>query len=95
MRKSKECKTERFNLFLSPSESQAIDEWAWANRLRSKSEAVRQLLEIGLASESNLAALVKAEEFIRGFEDDEMQEGITDLLAKLRSAITAAGGDAK
>lgn len=32
-------------------------------------------------------ALVKAEEFIEGFEDDETQEGIADILAGLRTAI--------
>jgi hypothetical protein len=32
-------------------------------------------------------ALVQAEAFIRGFEDDELQEGIPDLLAGLRAAI--------
>lgn len=47
--KSDEPKTERFNMFMSPSEMQAIDEWAWQNRIRSKSEAVRRLVQIGLS----------------------------------------------
>lgn len=34
-----------------------------------------------------LAALKKAEAFIRGFEDDEMQEGVNELLAEIRAAI--------
>lgn len=32
-------------------------------------------------------ALVKAERFISGFEDDDAQEGIADILASLRTAI--------
>ena len=36
------------------------------------------------------AALIKAEFFIRGFEDDETQEGITELLTEIRSAIDEA-----
>ena len=32
-------------------------------------------------------ALIKAERFISGFEDDETQEGIADILAGLRGAI--------
>lgn len=32
-------------------------------------------------------ALVQAEAFISGFEDDEQQEGIADILAGLRTAI--------
>lgn len=43
-----EQKTERFNLFMSPSEMKAIDDWAWENRIRSKSEAMRRLMHIGL-----------------------------------------------
>lgn len=46
--KSDEQKTERFNMFMSPSEMEAIDEWAWLNRIRSKSEAVRRLIRIGM-----------------------------------------------
>jgi hypothetical protein len=33
-------------------------------------------------------ALMRAEEFISGFEDDETQEGIADILAGLRKAIS-------
>lgn len=32
-------------------------------------------------------ALVQAEAFISGFEDDETQEGVADILAGLRAAI--------
>lgn len=48
-----EQKTERFNMFMSPSESQAIDDWMWANRIRSKSEAVRRLVQIALRFEAS------------------------------------------
>ncbi|NTI41585.1 hypothetical protein [Rhizobium rhizogenes] len=51
--KEDEAKTERFNMFLSPSEMKAIEEWAWANRIRSKSEAVRLLVQIGLLFDSS------------------------------------------
>lgn len=49
--KKDEQKTERFNMFMSPSEMKAIDEWAWASHIRSKSEAVRRLCQIGMISE--------------------------------------------
>lgn len=39
-----------------------------------------------------LAALDKAENFISGFEGDELQDGIDDLLATIRAAITRAKG---
>jgi len=49
-----EQKTERFNMFMSPSEMKAIEDWAWENRIRSKSEAVRRLCQIGLDATKGL-----------------------------------------
>lgn len=43
-----ENKTKRFNMFLSPSELEAIEAWSWENKVRSKSEAVRRLIALGL-----------------------------------------------
>lgn len=48
-----EQKTERFNMFMSPSEMKAIDDWAWENKIRSKSEAVRRLIQMGLHADRN------------------------------------------
>ena len=49
-------KTERFTMFMSKAEMAAIDEWSWKNRVRSKSESVRQLVQKGLqADEADLA----------------------------------------
>jgi len=50
-KQSDEQKTERFNMFLSPSEMKAIDDWAWRNKIRSKSEAVRRLVQIGVTAD--------------------------------------------
>lgn len=41
-----------------------------------------------------LAALEGAESFIAGFEDDELQEGIDELLESIRGAIAKANGGA-
>lgn len=57
---SDEQKTERFNMFMSPTEMKAIDEWAWSARIRSKSEAVRRLCQSGLALEAAAPAIVEA-----------------------------------
>ncbi|WP_061935958.1 hypothetical protein [Aureimonas sp. AU22] len=53
-----EPKSERFNMFISKSEMEAIDEWAWRNRIRSKSEAVRRLVQIGIRTERQLPEVV-------------------------------------
>jgi hypothetical protein len=41
-----------------------------------------------------LAALERAEGFISGFEDDDTQEGVTEMLAAIRVAIAKAKGEA-
>jgi len=41
-----------------------------------------------------LAALERAEGFISGFEDDDTQEGIGEMLATVRAAIARAEGEA-
>ncbi len=53
-----EQKSERFNMFMSPSEMTAIDDWAWNNKIRSKSEAVRRLIQIGLFVEQELEQII-------------------------------------
>ncbi|MDH7805732.1 MULTISPECIES: hypothetical protein [unclassified Rhizobium] len=57
-----EQKTERFNMFMSPREMKAIDDWAWGNKIRSKSEAVRRLVQIGLAFERDAEPIMKRSE---------------------------------
>ena len=41
-----------------------------------------------------LEALNLAEGFIAGFEDDELQEGMPEMLAQIRTALAKATGDA-
>ncbi|ESX86536.1 hypothetical protein [Mesorhizobium sp. LSHC412B00] len=53
-------KSERFNMFISPAELKQIDEWAWANRIRSKSDAVRRLVQIGLVFDENANGIAGA-----------------------------------
>lgn len=49
----RELKNRRFNMFLTPSDIAAIEAWAWANHIRSLSEAVRQLVHKGIAAPSD------------------------------------------
>lgn len=44
------AKTERFQLMLSPQEIARIDDWRFANRVRSRAEALRRLVDKGLAA---------------------------------------------
>lgn len=54
-----ELKTQRLNLFVSPDEMKAIDDWRFANRVSSLSEAVRRLCKIGMAAEPSLMERAK------------------------------------
>jgi hypothetical protein len=45
-----EMKTERITTMMTPSEVKALDDWAFANRIRSRGEAIRQLIEAGLSA---------------------------------------------
>ena len=38
-------------MFMTPSEVRAIDDWSFANRVRGRSEAIRQLVAMGLATQ--------------------------------------------
>jgi hypothetical protein len=46
-----EMKTERITTMMAPSEVNALDDWAFANRIRSRGEAIRRLIEKGLKAE--------------------------------------------
>jgi hypothetical protein len=53
-----------------------------------------EALERGaIAAPRLLEALTRAEGFMSGFEDDELQDGINELLAEIRAAVAAATGN--
>lgn len=83
----------RIPIMFSADELSAIDEHRFSNRISSRAAAVRGLCFAGLFSMSALkdtrSALEQAESFISGFEDDDIQEGVTELLAALRAAVAA------
>jgi hypothetical protein len=75
--KDDEQKTERFNMFMSPSEMKAIDDWAWENKIRSKSDAVRRLIQIGLRFDRQFLTLLdQANEIVDG--ERETRDGILE-----------------
>jgi hypothetical protein len=83
-----EQKTERFNMFMTPSESKAIDDWAWENKIRSKSDAVRRLVQIGLRFDRQFGALIKeVNEIVDG--ERESRDKILDAWARKQDE----GGD--
>lgn len=55
-----EAKTERVQLLMSRSEVAAIDDYGWRNRIRTRAEAIRQLVKLGMQSETTKADVVEA-----------------------------------
>lgn len=49
----KENKTERVQVLMTPSEVETIDDWSFANRIRSRSEAIRRLCQIGFIADTH------------------------------------------
>ena len=51
MADSTEPKDRRIPVMMTRSEVKAIDDWSFARRIRSRSEAIRQLVALGLKAE--------------------------------------------
>jgi hypothetical protein len=47
-----DLKTERIAVMMTPAEVQALDDWSFAHRIRSRGEAVRQLIQTGLKADA-------------------------------------------
>jgi hypothetical protein len=47
---AEEQKTERVQLLMTPSEVKVVDDWSFDTRVRGRSEAIRRLIELGLAA---------------------------------------------
>lgn len=48
LEKVNEPKSERFVLMMEPSIIEAIDDWGFSNRVRTRSEAIRRLVRKGM-----------------------------------------------
>ncbi len=53
-----ENKTERVQLLMTPSEVEAIDDWGFKNRIRTRAEAIRRLCQYGLVYDREVRAAV-------------------------------------
>lgn len=43
-----ELKSERVTTMMTPTEVKEVDDWSFQNRIRSRGEAIRRLIELGL-----------------------------------------------
>jgi len=49
-----ENKTQHLHILMAPSEVEAIDEWGFKNRIRTRAEAIRRLCQMGMALDARL-----------------------------------------
>jgi hypothetical protein len=73
---------------------QGILERAGADANAPEGSQAWALAQVGAAVATLVERSTAAERFIAGFEGDELQEGIDDLLAGLRSSLNRVGGAA-
>ena len=69
--------SERFQMKITTEELAAIDEWRFANLVGSRSEAIRQLVQVGLGNAAPSPAIGAP----RSLRDDIAIAALTGLLA--------------
>jgi hypothetical protein len=64
MQAAREIKSEKFQMLLEKSTVDAVDEWGFANRVRTRAEAIRRLVWLGIEkskADSDTSAIVPTE----------------------------------
>ena len=56
-----EPKTERVTIMMAASELKAVDDWSFGQRIRSRGEAIRRLIQMGLDAAPASAASPRSE----------------------------------
>jgi hypothetical protein len=82
-------KTERLHLLASPEEIQAIEDWQYKNRVSSKGEAIRRLIQIGLIAD---AGADRVAAITRKIAYSEMPDLGTAQVIDILAAAAAARG---
>jgi hypothetical protein len=59
MTMAEELKSERVTTMMTPAEVKAVDDWSFAHRIRSRGEAIRQLIQLGLEAAKRSGAKPK------------------------------------
>jgi hypothetical protein len=82
MADEKELKDQRVPVMMTPSELEAIDDWMFKNRIRSRGEAIRRLTATGMAVENSCVSLLQ--QIVRDMDDaNDLMEKQAHVLAPL------------
>jgi hypothetical protein len=80
MADDKELKDQRVVTMMSPSELEAIDDWMFKNRIRSRGEAIRRLCQVGIIADDRAEEIVEAI-----FEHNQSLKGTVDGFVEVLS----------
>jgi len=89
-----EIKDQRIITLMTPSEVEAIDEWMFENRIRSRGEAIRRLCQIGLTTsrsaedtrDSLMAVLnrwIEVTEIVKSRRDARLEDDLAPFASAL------------
>ncbi|MBO1903988.1 hypothetical protein KHP60_04475 [Microvirga sp. 3-52] len=85
MADEKEKKTERVHLLMSPKEVEAIDDFGFKSRIRTRGATIRVLVSMGLSSFETIHALAEASKALNEYVDTgKIQQ---ETLEKFATAI--------
>lgn len=77
---TQENKTQHLHILMAPSEVEAIDNWGFNNRIRTRAEAIRRLCQIGLVFDDHRVPLVNR---VRALSDKIAES--TAIMEKLKT----------
>lgn len=78
----KELKDNRIAVMLTDSELKEVDDWSFERRIRSRGEAIRRLLRMGIAAEPILRDLLRLIEHLNDPELAKHADAIKDALGE-------------
>lgn len=77
-------KTLKFQMMMSPTEAEVLDDWMFANRVRSRAEAIRRLTQIALAIEPIIEDVQKISRRI-ALADGKIGTSVIDAIGDIDS----------
>lgn len=77
-------KTLKFQMMMSPTEAEVLDDWMFANRVRSRAEAIRRLTQIALAIEPIIEDVQKISRRI-ALADGKIGASVIDAIGDIDS----------
>lgn len=83
MADEKELKDQRVPIMMTPSELEAIDDWMFKNRIRSRGEAIRRLCQVALATDKKSEAIFELSASVLKRRTNEAGK-VSDKLKELR-----------